>query len=226
VFDIGSSLREARTRQGLDFDEMEFRTKVRAKYLRALEAEQFDQLPGHTYIKGFLRTYADSLGMDGQLYVDEYNSRYVSGEEEQPLRTRRVPNQGRRQRQRRESRLVAIAVTAIVVLTVLVFAAWKFGGTAEPQVQGVNVAPVVPTKAVANGVTVTATKGASFMEVRKGGGAGTPLYRGTLERGQTKRFPSRKLTLSISSPRNVVVRIAGTRVRVPASGNFTISPSS
>ena len=139
MFDIGSSLREARTRQGLDLNEMEFRTKVRAKYLRALEAEQFDQLPGHTYIKGFLRTYADSLGMDGQLYVDEYNSRYVSGDEEQPLLTRRVPNRGRRQRQQRESRLVAIAVIAMVVLTALVFAAWKFGGTAEPQVQGVNV---------------------------------------------------------------------------------------
>ena len=80
MFEIGSSLREARTRQGLDLNEMEFRTKVRAKYLRALEDEQFDQLPGHTYIKGFLRTYADSLGMDGQLYVDEYNSRYVVGE--------------------------------------------------------------------------------------------------------------------------------------------------
>ena len=36
--------------------------------------------------------------MDGQLYVDEYNSRYVVGEEEQPLRTRRVPSHGRRQR--------------------------------------------------------------------------------------------------------------------------------
>ena len=138
MFDIGSSLREARTRQGFDFTEMEFRTKVRAKYLRALEAEQFDQLPGHTYIKGFLRTYAESLGMDGQLYVDEYNSRYVAGDEEHPLRTRRVPTQTRR-RQQRESRLVVIAVTAIVLLTALVIAAWKFGDTTEPKVQGVNV---------------------------------------------------------------------------------------
>jgi cytoskeletal protein RodZ len=227
VFDIGSSLREARTRQGLDLNEMEFRTKVRAKYLRALEAEQFDQLPGHTYIKGFLRTYADSLGMDGQLYVDEYNSRYVSGEEDQPLRTRRVPTQGRRQRQHRESRLVAIAVTAIVVLTTLVFAAWKFGGTAEPQVQGVNVPPAATPTAVAKGVSVTATKGASFMEVRKGtGAAGTPLYRGTLERGQTKRFPTRKLTLTFASPGNVVVRVAGARVAVPRNGHLTITPSS
>jgi hypothetical protein len=226
VFDIGSSLREARTRQGLDFNEMEFRTKVRAKYLRALEAEQFDQLPGHTYIKGFLRTYADSLGMDGQLYVDEYNSRYVAGDEEHPLRARRVPTRNRRQRQQRESRLVAIAVIGIVILTAFVIAAWKFGGPAAPKVQGVNVPPAAGAAAVTRGVSVTATKGASFMEVRAGLGAGTPLYRGTLERGQTKRFASRILSLSVASPGNVVVRVAGVRVKVPRSGHLTISPSS
>ena len=114
-------------RQSLDFNEMEFRTKMRAKYLRALEEERFDQLPAHTYIKGFLRTYADALGMDGQLYVDEYNSRYVAGEDDHPLRTRRVPQQ-RRRRGRRESRLVVVAVTAIIIVTALVIAAWKFGG--------------------------------------------------------------------------------------------------
>jgi cytoskeleton protein RodZ len=225
VFDIGSSLREARTRQGLDLNEMEFRTKVRAKYLRALEADQFDQLPGHTYIKGFLRTYADSLGMDGQLYVDEYNSRYVVGEEDQPLRTRRAPSHSRRQRQHRESRLVAIAVTAMVLLTALVIAAWKFGGTDDPKVQGVNVPVATPT-AVAKGVAVTATKGATFMEVRAGSAAGKPLYQGTLQRGQTKRFASRKLWLSVASPRNVVVRVAGVPVKVPASGRRTITPGS
>ena len=168
MFEIGSSLREARTRQGFDFTEMEFRTKVRAKYLRALEAEQFEQLPGHTYIKGFLRTYAESLGMDGQLYVDEYNSRYVAGEEERPLRTRRVPTQSRRQRQHRESRLVVIAVMAMILLTALVIAAWKFGDTTEPKVQGVNVRRRPTAATVARGVSVTATRGASFMEVRAG----------------------------------------------------------
>ena len=91
MFEIGLSLREARTRQGLDFPEMETRTKVRAKYLRLLEEEQFEQLPAHTYIKGFLRTYADCLGLDGQLYVDEYNSRFVVGEDETHVRVRRAP---------------------------------------------------------------------------------------------------------------------------------------
>ena len=116
MFEIGTSLREARMRQGLDFEEMEARTKVRAKYLRALEEERFDQLPGHTYIKGFLRIYADALGLDGQLYVDEYNSRYVAGEEERPPRRAapRAPGAPRRRRERRESRLVVVALAAIV----------------------------------------------------------------------------------------------------------------
>src|SRR4029077_14779742 len=81
VFEIGNSLREARTRKGLDFPELEQGTKIRAKYLRALEDEAFETLPSATYVKGFLRTYADYLGLDGQLYVDEYNVRYGSGDE-------------------------------------------------------------------------------------------------------------------------------------------------
>ena len=89
MFEIGNSLREARERQGLEFPEIEAGTKIRGKYLRALEEEHFDVLPAQTYVKGFLRSYAEYLGLDGELYVDEYNSRYVVGEEEVPARPRR-----------------------------------------------------------------------------------------------------------------------------------------
>ena len=228
VFEIGSSLREARLRQELDFPEMEFRTKVRAKYLRALEEERFDQLPAHTYIKGFLRTYADALGMDGQLYVDEYNSRFVAGEDEQPLRTRRVA-QTRGRRERRESRIVIVALAAITLVTALVIAAWKFGGPDEPRVQGVNSGAQVTRPAAAKRATsslaldVRATRGASFMEVRVTSRAGVSLYRGTLERGQSKQFAKSKLYLSLASPGNVVVRVNGKRVRMPASGELVVS---
>ena len=84
VFEIGNSLREARLRRGTDFAQAELHTKIRGKYLRALEDEQFELLPAQTYVKGFLRTYAEYLGLDGQLYVDEFNSRFVSGEEHEP----------------------------------------------------------------------------------------------------------------------------------------------
>ena len=99
MFEIGNSLREARLRQSLDFPEIEQGTKIRAKYLRALEEEQFDVLPAQTYVKGFLRSYAEYLGLDGQLYVDEYNSRFVVGEEESPAAA--LDDRLRRRRARR-----------------------------------------------------------------------------------------------------------------------------
>ena len=83
---------------GPRFPEIEQATKVRAKHLKALEDEQFELLPGQTYVKGFLRTYAEYLGLDGQLYVDEFNSRYAIGEEEQPapIARRNIGSRGRR----------------------------------------------------------------------------------------------------------------------------------
>src|SRR5512141_180588 len=104
MFEIGNSLREARQRKDLDFPELEQGTKIRAKYLRALEDEAFDTLPSATYVKGFLRTYADYLGLDGQLYVDEYNVRYGSGDEVLERRVRGT-SPGRRPRPRQRHRL-------------------------------------------------------------------------------------------------------------------------
>jgi cytoskeletal protein RodZ len=69
VFEIGNSLREARLRQGYELPRVEADTKIRAKYLKALEEEHFEVLPGETYVKGFLRTYAEYLGLDGILVV-------------------------------------------------------------------------------------------------------------------------------------------------------------
>jgi hypothetical protein len=69
---IGEALKAARTRQELDISTVEDRTKIRTKYLRALEAEQWGSLPNPAYAKGFLRTYATLLGLDADAIVDEY----------------------------------------------------------------------------------------------------------------------------------------------------------
>jgi cytoskeletal protein RodZ len=74
--DIGATLREARMRSRIDINEVETRTKIRAKYLRAIENEEWDLLPGPVYIKSFLRTYGDYLGLDSRMLVDEYKRRY------------------------------------------------------------------------------------------------------------------------------------------------------
>jgi cytoskeleton protein RodZ len=69
---IGEVLKRARGRQKLDIQTVEQQTKIRTKYLRALENEEWEVLPGHPYAKGFLRTYAQLLGLDGDALVDEY----------------------------------------------------------------------------------------------------------------------------------------------------------
>jgi cytoskeleton protein RodZ len=84
---IGETLRDARMRQRLDIADVEQRTKIRAKYLRALENEEFGMLPGPTFVKTFLRTYAEMLGLDPHVLVEEYRANYESEDdlEAQPL---------------------------------------------------------------------------------------------------------------------------------------------
>lgn len=227
VFDIGSSLREARVRQGMDFPELEELTKIRPKYLRALEEEHFDILPAPTYVRGFLRSYAEALGLDGQPFVDEYNSRFAVGDEDVPVHTRRVPAR-RRDRPPRESRMAVLALLGIAVVTALVIAAWRFGGPEGETVpglavQGQNTTPAVtPAKGRAL-LTVRAVRGGSWMEVREASASGRLLYSGTLEQGQAKRFEARRLQLALAEPENVLVRLNGNRVELPAGTAFVVT---
>ncbi len=227
MFDIGSSLREARLRQNLDFPELEERTKIRPKYLRALEDERFDILPAPTYVRGFLRSYAEALGLDGQPFVDEYNSRFTVGEDDAPLRARRAPLP-RRDRGPRESRMAAVALVAIAVATALVIAAWRFGGPESEKVPGLVTQGPGTTSQAANAkgkvhMVVRAVDGSSWMEVRTATPAGKLLYSGTLEQGQRKPFDGRSLQLALAEPDDVVVRVNGNRVDLPDGTTFVVT---
>jgi len=74
--EIGTTLKQTRQRLGLEIRAVEERTKIRTKYLRALENEEWDVLPAPTYVRGFLRAYAETLGLDGEVLVDEYRRRF------------------------------------------------------------------------------------------------------------------------------------------------------
>jgi len=238
VFELGNSLREARLRQALDFPEVEQATKIRPKYLRALEDEQFDILPGQTYVKGFLRTYAEYLGLDGQLYVDEYNSRYIHVDEETPLRARSASS--RRVAPRFESSVVLVALAAIGVLTLLVFAAWKFGTDTPPtaipdfSTQPPAAAPTAnrQTRTPAARrvrMTVTGALGDSWLEVYAGSAGGKLLFRGTVEAGEGKGFlrfgterAYRRYFVRMGRPQNLRIRVNGRVVRLPRRSNAAV----
>jgi hypothetical protein len=228
VFEIGNSLREARLRQGLDFPELERATKIRGKYLRALEDEQFEVLPAQTYVKGFLRSYAEYLGLDGQLYVDEYNSRFVVGEEESPARPRRSapPSRGVQV----QSRVVLLTLLGIAAVTALVIVAWTRGepqkkepvGLASTPVQPAPVTPAPKAKRSLARLIFTAKRGNCWLEVHSGAATGRILFQGTLELGQRKVFVGRTLWITLDRPENLGAILNGHSRRLASGGVKTL----
>jgi hypothetical protein len=220
MFEIGNSLREARTRRGLDFPELEQGTKIRAKYLRALEDEAFETLPSATYVKGFLRTYADYLGLDGQLYVDEYNVRYGSGDEVLERRVRGTSSARRthvRRRRRLESKLVWATLLGIAALTALVIAAWRYGGSGHQSLPLDNPATTAAARPP-GGLVVRAVGGNTLLLVRSGSESGHQVWNGTLTKGRMQRFGTgKRLWVYIGSPENVRMRLNGRGVVVGGS---------
>jgi helix-turn-helix protein/uncharacterized protein DUF4115 len=232
VFEIGNSLREARYRQGLELSDVELATKIRARYLQALEEESFDALPAQTYVKGFLRTYADYLGLDGQLYVDEYNSRYSVGEDEprEPVVARRTSTVHQRHR-RLERRGVVLGVAGIAIVCAFFIAAFKYGSGNDnnPPIPNLGTTTAKTTKparkqhhkAAAPAKVrffVVATKGNCWMDVRNYSSSGRTLYTGTLQYHQWQRFVARRLWINFGSPGSVEAAVNGKRVVLPGGG--------
>jgi helix-turn-helix protein len=120
--EIGSRLRETRIRNKIDITTVEEATKIRAKYLRALENEEWRVLPGPTYVKTFLRTYAQFLGLDPHVLVDEYSARF---EEPEHLEVaaftsrRRIPETARRVGPPRRGIGAALIVFGILVFLLI-----------------------------------------------------------------------------------------------------------
>ena len=111
-------------RARIDISEIEAETKIRAKYLRALENEEWDLLPGPTYVKSFLRTYADALGLDGKLLIEEYKLRHerLSDVELQP-----IAPPGQRERRRRPRAAIPRGWLVALVVLVLLAGLWVIG---------------------------------------------------------------------------------------------------
>jgi cytoskeleton protein RodZ len=121
---IGETLREARMRQQVDIADVEATTKIRAKYLRALENEEFDLLPGPTFVRSFLKTYAEHLGLDARVLVEEYRASHEALPEEEPppaLAAGRPPSRREPPRYERGPPPTGLIVAGGVVALLLLF---------------------------------------------------------------------------------------------------------
>jgi cytoskeleton protein RodZ len=218
VFAIGESLREARVRQGLGYPEIELATKVRAKYIRALEDEDFSILPGDTYIRGFMRTYAEYLGLDGQLYVDEYASRFGAAWADEPP----APRPRRRRRDRGiERRAVVLALVGIALVTALGFAAWKFGGV-DPSGSSPSVVQTQQQRVARPELELRGVGQGSYVEVRRNTAGGKVVLQATVPRGGVEKLDGSRFYLFVRHPAGLRVKLGGKSVALPGRKNLRV----
>jgi cytoskeleton protein RodZ len=230
MFEIGSTLREARTRQELELHDAERATRIRAKYLAALEEERFDQLPAEAYAKAFLRTYADFLGLDGDLYVAELNSRFeASRPPPPPVPERRVPLPSL------DPRTAAVLGAGVAFVAVGILA-WRFGtGADERALPDSSRPPAATTTATATAaqpvrerrlarLVLVAARGDCWLSVRAGSREGRILYEGLLREGRSLRFAGKRLWVRMGAPWNLEARLNGKAVSgLPAeAGNVFV----
>ena len=140
--EIGNELRERRIREKIDVQQVEEATKIRAKYLRALENEEFELIPGNAYVKSFLRTYADYLGLDGRSLVESYKNQFERHDDpDEPI----VPSRFEPAQERvGNGRLVVVAVAVVALVLVGLLLVGSFGGktkTSGPAEQSSKTKP-------------------------------------------------------------------------------------
>lgn len=235
MFEIGPSLREARTRRGLSPEDVQKAIRIRDRYLHAIEEERWELLPGDAYAKGFLRTYAEFLGLNGNLYVDEYNSRYAHPQENAVLVPEAVTPIGTS----RIGLLRPVVAIGAIVVAVAAVAAWQLRGSGSsnggPGAGGAAPsagasAPVTPAQsrpaakpkheqkqatqpkpaATATRAVLRATRGRVWLDVRSGGPQGAVLYEGVLEQGQTLPLTlSQRIWIRVGAPSNLDVLVGG-----------------
>ena len=198
MFQIGPSLREARMRRGFSPADVHKAVRIRERYLTALEEERWEMLPGDAYTKGFLRTYAEFLGLNGQLYIDEYNAR-VAQHDEAPL----VPEVLKRQGRAGGILFRTIGAIVLVGAAVAGLAVWRSAGApdrptidaavAAPKTVQQHAAVVVPQAKPADAPRATytvirAVRDRSWLSIRLGGPRGKEIFRGTLEQGHFLKY--------------------------------------
>jgi cytoskeleton protein RodZ len=228
---IGETLREARMRQRLDIADVEARTKIRAKYLRALENEEFGMLPGPTFVKTFLRTYAEMLGLDPHVLVEEYRAGYEHGDEiEAPLGPPAVAGRDRRHGPRigpgSVILLVLVGIVAALVAIGLASDSDEGGNQASaPETTRSETKPkAAPKPAPPTRVSLKVTP-ATPTYICVDHGVGTPVvFENTIDSAQT--FHGKRVRVNLGK-RDVQLRMNGKPVQVtpgPDPVGFVFTP--
>lgn len=219
MFEIGNTLREARVRRKITLQQAEQDTKIRVKYIQAMENEDFEIMPGPTYVKGFLRTYSTYLNLDPDVLVGEYQSRGLPGKTQpEPFGGSSII--GARRRHRGRNTVLLVAVLCLFVLAVIYILGLNGQEGTPPTTQPDALGLLSPspstaassaadgTPTVANQVRVSATA-TTWIQVRENSAGGKTLFSGSMQKGTSKVFKGDVLWLRLANPPSVRLRVAG-----------------
>jgi cytoskeletal protein RodZ len=234
--EIGTHLRNLRTKKGLSLEEIATKTMVQQRFLDAIEKGDFEQLPEPLYIRGFIRRFAEAMGMDGIPLSESFplgntqpgatNAKFAAGNT--PLRP---------------WHLYVLYLAAVLGAVALLYALFK-PAEAPSETAGSRPTPAAsvskrPKKAAAPAVAAKpkpatpvqaklSLKADSYMTVQVDG---QPNYEGILKAGETKTFNAKKsIELSAGNAGGVMLGINGQTAKVMGKSgevkDVTLTPAS
>lgn len=227
---VGSDLRRARTRREIELSEVEAKTRIRVRFLEAIEREEWEVLPGGVYTRGFIRTYGTYLGMDGDRMARDYREQ-VEGEggpsnELAPLAASQAT--GSSGGGRRSLPAVPIVVVGVLAVAVLAIVVWPEGGEDGGSAEGPSPvrpvaapepSPAVERPAKASGVLLALTADAEVW-VCLLDGKDRPLVEGVVLEAGAREGPFRSGSFTVSFGNGEVsMTIDGRQADIPASAS-------
>lgn len=131
---VGRLLRKRREQLGWDIPDISAQLRIRAAHLKAIEAGRMDELPGVAYTIGFVRAYADHLGMEGKLIVADFREEMAQKSKVRPLEFPPQPTQGRL------PGLVPIGISLVICL--FLYMGWYYWNNQSFETG--NLSPIEP----------------------------------------------------------------------------------
>jgi cytoskeleton protein RodZ len=224
---VGTILREARNRRKLELSEVEAATRIRFRYLRAIEDEEWDVLPGGFYTRGFIRTYASFLSLDGDRLVEDYRESVEPWHRADPAQSQpsgdRVPTAPRGVL---FAGLAVLAVVAVAVAAIVAFPTSGGGGSSPARSdrevlrgrEGPSRAKAPPTRSEP-GVTVRLTASAEVWACLLNA-KGKPLVNGLILEAGTEEGPFHSGSFTVSFGNGEVkMLIDGREAEIPATSS-------
>jgi cytoskeleton protein RodZ len=228
--EIGATLREARMRAKIDINEVEARTKIRAKYLRAIENEEWDLLPGEVYVKSFLRTYGEFLGLDTRQLLDDFRRRYERPSDHE---LRPIAPLGRDRERDRKPRgplippWLVIGAVLVVVLVVLYFVGIG-SNNKNPTTTSTQASPPPRHRNRHHGTTRAAAKPTKVkLQLVPTGAVYVCLVDGTGKKLIPGQIFNTGQAIPTESASKLLLTLGNASVKMKVNGtNVTVSPSS